>query len=207
MFRDVGFGVAPGLGCPGAARGKLRPCRSWRQIEQAPMSYGHGISVSLVQLARAYSVFARHGDLVPLSLLRVDVPPAGQRVIAPRTAAAVRAMLEMAVNRSGTAPRAQIMGYRVAGKTGTAHKQENSVYAADKYASSLVGFALASHPRICIPVMIHEPSAGRYYGGTVAAPVFAQIMAGALRVLDVPLDGPIQPIELPPEGEEVKESV
>ncbi|HKB63338.1 MAG TPA: penicillin-binding protein 2 [Burkholderiales bacterium] len=207
MFRDVGFGVAPGLGFPGEAAGKLRPYRSWRQIEQATMSYGHGISVSLVQLARAYSVFARDGDLVPLSLLRVDVPPAGQRVIAPRTAAAVRAMLEMAVNRSGTAPRAQIMGYRVAGKTGTAHKQENGVYAADKYVSSFVGFAPASHPRIVIAVMIDEPSAGRYYGGTVAAPVFAQIMAGALRVLDVPLDGPIQPIELPPEGEEVKESV
>jgi cell division protein FtsI (penicillin-binding protein 3) len=116
-------------------------------------------------------------------------------------------MLEMAVNRSGTAPRAQIMGYRVAGKTGTAHKQENGAYAADKYVSSFVGFAPASRPRLVIAVMIDEPSSGRYYGGTVAAPVFAQVMAGALRVLDVPLDGPMQPIELPPEGEEVKESV
>ena len=207
MFRDVGFGTVPGLGFPGEAAGKLRPYRSWRPIEQATMSYGHGISVSLVQLAHAYSVFARDGELVPLSLLRVDVPPAGQRVITPRTAAAVRAMLEMAVNRSGTAPRAQIMGYRVAGKTGTAHKQENGVYASDKYVSSFVGFAPASRPRLLIAVMIDEPSAGRYYGGTVAAPVFAQVMAGALRVLDVPLDGPIRPIELPPEGEEVKESV
>jgi cell division protein FtsI (penicillin-binding protein 3) len=207
MFRDVGFGAAPGLGFPGEAAGKLRPYRSWRPIEQATMSYGHGISVSLVQLARAYSVFARDGDLVPLSLLRVDVPPAGQRVISPRTAAAVRAMLEMAVNRGGTAPRAQIMGYRVAGKTGTAHKQENGAYAAEKYVSSFVGFAPASRPRLVIAVMIDEPSAGRYYGGTVAAPVFAQVMAGALRVLDVPLDGLMQPIELPPEGEEVKESV
>jgi cell division protein FtsI (penicillin-binding protein 3) len=207
MFRDVGFGTAPGLGFPGEAAGKLRPYRSWRPIEQATMSYGHGISVSLVQLARAYSVFARDGELVPLSMLHVDIPPATRRVMAARTAAAVRAMLEMAVNRSGTAPRAQIMGYRVAGKTGTAHKQENGNYAADKYVSSFVGFAPASHPRLVIAVMIDEPSAGRYYGGTVAAPVFAQVMAGALRVLDVPPDGPMQPIELPPEGEEVKESV
>jgi cell division protein FtsI (penicillin-binding protein 3) len=207
MFRDVGFGAVPGLGFPGEATGKVRPYRSWKPIEQATMSYGHGISVSLVQLARAYSVFARDGELVPLSLVRVDAPPAGRRVMAPKTASAVRAMLEMVVNRQGTAPRAQIMGYRVAGKTGTAHKQENGAYAPDKYVSSFVGFAPASHPRLVIAVMIDEPSAGRYYGGTVAAPVFAQIMAGALRVLDVAPDGPMQPIDLPPEGQEVKESV
>src|SRR6266849_6139499 len=207
MFRNVGFGAAPGLGFPGEAAGKLRPYRSWRPIEQATMSYGHGISVSLVQLARAYSVFARDGELVPLSLLRVDIPPAARRVMAPKTARAVRAMLEMAVNRSGTAPRAQIMGYRVAGKTGTAHKQENGVYATEKYVSSFVGFAPASHPRVVIAVMIDEPSAGRYYGGTVAAPLFAQVMAGALRVLDVPPDGPMQPIELPPQGEAVQQTV
>jgi cell division protein FtsI (penicillin-binding protein 3) len=207
MFRDVGFGAAPGLGFPGEATGKLRPYRSWRPIEQATMSYGHGISVSLVQLARAYSVFARDGDLIPLSLARVDAPPVGRRVMAPKTAAAVRAMLEMAVNRNGTAPRAQIVGYRVAGKTGTAHKQEDGAYAADKYVSSFVGFAPASRPRLVVAVMIDEPSAGRYYGGTVAAPVFAQVMAAALRALDVAPDGPMQPIELPPEGQEVKESV
>src|SRR5258708_12628006 len=113
MFRDVGFGVAPGLGFPGEAAGKLRPYRSWRQIEQATMSYGHGISVSLVQLARAYSVFARDGDLVPLSLLRVDVPPAGQRVIAPRTAAAVRAMLHLAANPRATPPPPHLLCYRL----------------------------------------------------------------------------------------------
>ncbi|HYT84968.1 MAG TPA: penicillin-binding protein 2 [Burkholderiales bacterium] len=207
MFQSLGFGAAPGLGFPGEAAGKLRPYRSWRPIEQATMSYGHGISVSLVQLARAYSVFARDGELVPLSLLRVDAPAAGQRVIAPATARAVRAMLELAVNRNGTAPRAQIMGYRVAGKTGTAHKQENGTYAAERYVSSFVGLAPASRPRLVIAVMIDEPSDGGYYGGTVAAPVFAQVMAGALRVLDVPPDAPMQPIELPPEGEEVKESV
>ncbi len=207
MFQSLGFGSAPGLEFPGEAAGKLRPYRSWRPIEQATMSYGYGISVSLVQLARAYSVFARDGELVPLSLLRVDAPAAGHRVIAPATARAVRAMLELAVNRNGTAPRAQIMGYRVAGKTGTAHKQENGTYAAERYVPSFVGLAPASRPRLVIAVMIDEPSDGSYYGGTVAAPVFAQVMAGALRVLDVPPDAPMQPIELPPEGEEVKESV
>jgi len=207
MFQRLGFGAASTLGFPGEAAGKLRPYRSWRPIEQATMSYGHGISVSLAQLARAYSVFARDGELISLSLLRVDVPPPGQRVMEPATARAVRAMLELAVNRNGTAPRAQIMGYRVAGKTGTAHKQENGVYAADKYVSSFVGFAPASLPRLLIGVMLDEPSDGRYYGGTVAAPVFAQVMAGALRVLDVPPDGPMRPVELPAEADEVKESI
>jgi cell division protein FtsI (penicillin-binding protein 3) len=171
------------------------------------MSYGHGISVSLVQLARAHSVFARDGELAPLSLVRVDSPPEGRRVMAPATARAVRAMLESAVNRNGTAPRAQLMGYRVAGKTGTAHKQENGAYAPDKYVASFVGFAPASRPRLVIAVMIDEPTSGGYHGGTVAAPVFARVMAGALRVLDVPPDAPIQPIELPSDAEEVKESI
>jgi cell division protein FtsI (penicillin-binding protein 3) len=116
-------------------------------------------------------------------------------------------MLESAVSPDGTAPRAQIMGYRVAGKTGTAHKQENGSYAPDRYVSSFVGFAPASRPRLVIAVMIDEPTAGGYYGGTVAAPVFARVMAGALRVLDVPPDGPIRPVELPSDGEEVKESI
>ena len=207
MFQALGFGNAPQLGFPGEAAGKLRFHQSWRPIEQATLSYGHGISVSLVQLARAYSVFAREGELVPLSLLRVDAPPSGQRVMAPGTARAVRAMLELAVNRSGTAPRAQIMGYRVAGKTGTAHKQENGVYAADKYVSSFIGLAPASIPRLVIAVMLDEPSSGGYYGGTVAAPVFAQVMAGALRILDVPPDAPMRPVDLPADGEEVKESI
>jgi len=207
MFQHVGFGAAPHLGFPGEAIGKLRPYRSWRPIEQATMSYGHGISVSLVQLARAYSVFARDGDLVPLSLVRVDAPPPAQRVISTLTARQVRAMLEMVVQPGGTAPRAQIMGYRVAGKTGTAHKQENGGYAASKYVSSFVGLAPVSNPRLVIAVMIDEPTDGRYYGGTIAAPVFAQVMAGALRILDVPPDAPMKPIVLPAEGEEVKESI
>jgi len=207
IFEQVGFGSESDLSFPGEASGKLRPYKTWRPIEQATMSYGHGISVSLMQLARAYTVFARDGDLVPLSLVKRDSPPRGVPVIAPETARAVRAMLEAATHPEGTGPRAQIMGYRVAGKTGTAHKQENGGYAADKYISSFVGFAPASNPRLIIAALIDEPSGGEYYGGTVAAPVFAAVMAGALRILGVPPDAPMKPIELPAQDAEVRESV
>jgi cell division protein FtsI (penicillin-binding protein 3) len=206
MFGDVGFGAAPRLGFPGEANGKVRPFRTWKPVEQATMSYGHGIAVSLVQLARAYTVFARDGEVVPLSLVRVDMPVAGKPVFAAKTARDVRRMLEMAVQPGGTAPRAQIPGFRVAGKTGTAHKQENGGYAADKYVSSFVGFAPASSPRLVIAVMIDEPGAGKYYGGDVAAPAFARVMEGALRTLGVPPDAPMKPVELPPAGAEVRES-
>jgi cell division protein FtsI (penicillin-binding protein 3) len=207
LFDDVGFGAAPQLGFPGEAIGKLRPYKTWRPVEQATMSYGHGISVSLVQLARAYTVFARDGDLVPLSLVKVDTPPPGRPVFSKRTADTVRRMLELAAQPGGTAPRARIMGYRVAGKTGTAHKQANGAYVPDKYRSSFVGFAPASRPRLVIAVMLDEPSAGQHYGGVVAAPVFANVMAGALRILGVAPDGPMQPIEAAPPTLEVRESV
>lgn len=207
MFHAVGFGNAPRLGFPGEANGRVRPYQSWRPIEQATMAYGHGISVSLIQLAHAYSVFARDGELIPLSLVRVDAPPTAQAVLSPQTARQVRHMLELAVSPGGTAPRAQIMGYRVAGKTGTAHKQENGTYAAHKYVSSFVGFAPVSSPRLVIAVMIDEPTDGKYYGGAVAAPVFARVMEGTLRLTGVTPDAPMKPVELPPEGQEVKESI
>ena len=203
LFRRVGFGAAPELGFPGAASGKLRPHRSWKPIEQATMSYGHGISVSLAQLARAYTVFARDGELVPLTLVKTGAVAAGEKVLSAETARAVRAMLEAAVQPGATGPRARVMGYRVAGKTGTAHKQENGAYAPDKYLASFVGLAPASAPRLVVAVMIDEPSAGQHYGGMVAAPVFAQIMQGALRLLGVPHDAPL---EMPLEAEEAKES-
>jgi cell division protein FtsI (penicillin-binding protein 3) len=206
LFNRAGFGAAPQLGFPGEAEGRLRPARTWRPVEQATMAYGHGISVSLVQLARAYTMFARDGELVPLTLVKSDAPAAGTRVLSPQTARAVRAMLELAVQPGGTAPRARIMGWRVAGKTGTAHKQENGGYAPDKYIASFVGLAPASDPRIVVAVMIDEPSDGKYYGGVVAAPVFAQIMQGALRLLGVPHDAPLEPVPLPGAGEEAGES-
>jgi cell division protein FtsI (penicillin-binding protein 3) len=207
MFDKVGFGSAPRLGFPGEASGKLRPYKTWRPIEQATMAYGHGISVSLLQLARAYTIFATDGELMPLSLVRVDAPLTGTQVVSADTARKLRAMLESAVELGGTAPKARVMGYRVAGKTGTAHKEENGSYAAHKYVSSFVGLAPASDPRLVIAVMLDEPSAGQYYGGAVAAPVFSAVMGGALRMLGVPPDAPLKALVLPPEGSEIKEGV
>jgi cell division protein FtsI (penicillin-binding protein 3) len=206
LFHRVGFGAAPSLGFPGAAAGKLYPWKSWKPVEQATMAYGHGISLSLIQLARAYSIFATNGELVPLTLVKSAVPASGEKVISAQTARAVRAMLEMAVQPGGTGPRARIMGWRVAGKTGTAHKQENGSYAADKYLASFVGFAPVSAPRLVIAVAIDEPAGRDYYGGSVAAPVFAQTMQGALRLLGVPHDAPLEPLILPGEAEAAKES-
>ncbi len=203
-FNSLGFGTPLKLGFPGEVGGRLRPAKTWRQIEQATMSYGHGISVTLMQLARAYLAFARDGDLLPVSLTRVETPPlTGAAVFSGQTAREVRTMLEMAVKPGGTAPKAQIPGYRVAGKTGTAHKLDGGSYG-DKYVASFIGFAPASEPRLVVAVMIDEPSAGKYYGGDVAAPVFAQVMAGALRTLGVPQDAPLKPVLM---AEAVKEGV
>ena len=206
LFRRAGFGAAPQLGFPGAAAGQLRPYRSWRPIEQATMAYGHGISVSLIQLARAYTMFARDGELVPLTLVKTGTVASGEQLISADTARAVRAMLELAVQPGGTGPRARVMGWRVAGKTGTAHKQENGGYAAHKYLASFVGLAPASAPRLVVAVMIDEPASGEHYGGSVAAPVFSQVMQGALRLLGVPHDAPLEPISVPGEGDEAGES-
>lgn len=194
MFDNLGFGAPLKLGFPGEVGGRLRAVKSWKPIEQATMSYGHGISVTLIQLARAYQAFARDGELVPLSLTRLDSPPTnGKQVFSPQTAREVRAMLEMAVLPGGTAPKAQIPGYRVAGKTGTAHKLEGGAYA-NKYVASFVGFAPVSDPRLIVAVMIDEPGNGKYYGGEVAAPVFAQVMGGALRTLGIETDAPLKPL-------------
>ena len=204
LFRRLGFGTTPQLGFPGAAAGRLRPYRSWRPVEQATMAYGHGISVSLIQLARAYTVFATDGELVPLTLVKSEPAASGEKLLSPETAREVRAMLEAAVQPGGTGPRARIVGWRVAGKTGTAHKQQNGGYAADKYIASFVGLAPVSAPRVVLAVMIDEPAGRDYYGGSVAAPVFAQVMQGALRLLGVPHDAPLDP--LPDAGDEPRES-
>jgi cell division protein FtsI (penicillin-binding protein 3) len=200
-FDALGFGAAPALGFPGEAAGRLRPHRSWRPIEQATMSFGYGIAVSLMQLAHAYTVFAREGDLVPLTLTRIDSPPpAGKAVFTPRTARQMRAMLEMATQAGGTAPKAQIPGYRVAGKTGTARKLDAGSYV-ERYVASFVGFAPVSDPRLIVAVMIDDPAGDKYYGGEVAAPAFAQVMGGALRALGVKPDAPLTPLQvahLPP---------
>jgi cell division protein FtsI (penicillin-binding protein 3) len=208
LFHEVGFGTPPRSGFPGEVSGRLRAHAGWRPIEQATMSYGHGISVSLLQLARAYLIFATDGELRPATLVKQEASVEATRVIAPEVAQAVRRMLELAVQPGGTAPRAQITGYRVGGKTGTAHKLVGGHYARDKYVSSFVGFAPASRPRLVVAVMIDEPSAGQYYGGTVAAPVFSRVTAGALRMLAVAPDAPVDNVVLPPPGApEVKEEV
>ena len=206
MFDSLGFGAPLKLGFPGEVGGRLRPAKTWKPIEQATMAYGHGISVTLIQLAHAYQAFARDGDLVPISLARLSAPPlTGKRVFSAQTAREVRTMLEMAVQPGGTAPKAHIPGYRVAGKTGTAHKIEGGAYA-NKYVASFVGFAPASEPRLIVAVMIDEPSNGKHFGGDVAAPVFAQVMAGSLRTLGVAPDAPLKPLVMT-SAEPVKEEM
>lgn len=204
-LHDVGFGVAPKSTYPGEASGKLRPYQTWHPIEQATMAFGHGISVSLLQLARAYTVFADDGELKPVSLLKLDQPAVGVQIFSPETSRAVRKMLEMVVQPGGTAPRAQVRGYRVAGKTGTAHKLVNGAYSPDLYVGSFVGMAPASNPRLIIAVMIDQPGDGQYYGGEIAAPVFSKVMADALRMLGVPPDAPDSYFVPPENVETIKE--
>lgn len=202
---DSGFGAPTGSNFPGEAPGKLRDPKTWRPIEQATMSYGHGISVNLLQLARAYTVFANNGELMPVSMLKLDAAAIGKKVFSDRTVHALRGMLELAVQPGGTAPLAQVEGYRVAGKTGTAHKLEDGNYV-DRYVSSFVGFAPASNPRLIVAVMIDEPGNGQYYGGLVAAPVFSKVTGAALRALNVPNDAPLNNVIAPP-TDIVKEEV
>ncbi len=204
MFSNSGFGTPPRTGFPGEVAGRLRPAKSWRPIEQATMAYGHGISVNLVQLARAYTIFATGGELKPVTLFKTSGAVAGRPVLRPEIATEVRRMLEMAVSPGGTAPKAQMPGYRVAGKTGTAHKSDGRGYT-DKYVSSFVGFAPASAPRLVVAVMLDEPGTGVYYGGDVAAPVFSTVTGAALRMLGVPFDAPTDAIVLPPPGSVAEE--
>lgn len=204
MFTTLGFGQQPKFGFPGAVAGRVRPYKSWRPIEQATMSYGHGISVSLIQLARSYMIFARNGDTIPLSFQKVNDSPIGQRIISEKTAREVRAMLETVTGPGGTAPKAQVPGYRVAGKTGTAYKLAGGKYV-NKYVASFVGFAPVSDPRIIIAVMVDEPNGKYHYGGDVAAPVFASVAANALRALNVTPDSTVTNIIIPENGE--KESL
>jgi cell division protein FtsI (penicillin-binding protein 3) len=201
MFTNVGLGQQPKFGFPGAVAGRVRPYKSWRPIEQATMSYGHGISVSLIQLAHAYLIFARNGDMIPLSFQKVNDLPIGQRIISEKTAVQMRAMLETVVSPEGTAPQAQVPGYRVGGKTGTAYKIENGKYV-KKYVASFVGVAPMSDPHIIVAVMIDEPNNGAHYGGTVAGPVFANVTANALRALNVPPDSSVTNIIIPKDAVE-----
>lgn len=197
VFNGLGFGAATKIGFPGEARGKVRDYKTWRRIEQATMSYGHGISVTLLQMARAYTVFANEGKLMPVSLMRLDKVPSGNRVFSTQVANDVKDMLELVVQPGGTGLKAQVAGYRVGGKTGTAHKLGPTGYEKDKYVGSFVGLAPASNPRFIMAIMIDEPTEGGYYGGTVAAPVFSTVMSEVLRLLSVPHDAPNNNVVIP----------
>jgi cell division protein FtsI (penicillin-binding protein 3) len=200
QYTQVGFGQAPRIGFPGAVAGRLRPANSWRPIEQATMSYGYGLSVSLIQLARSYTVFVNDGELKPVSFTKLAQAPQGVQVMSSGTARAMSKMLEMAAGPGGTAPKAQVVGYRVAGKTGTARKQQGGAYLEGKYIGSFVGYAPASNPRIIVATMIDEPGAGKFYGGDVAAPVFANVVAGSLRALNVAPDAPYKTLVVRDQG-------
>jgi cell division protein FtsI (penicillin-binding protein 3) len=193
MFTAVGLGQKPPLPFPGLAAGRLRPFKSWRPVEQATMSYGYGLSTSLFQVARAYTVFARDGQLMPVSLLKNTQAANGVQVFSPEVARQVRKMLHMVTISGGTAPKAQAIGYTVGGKTGTAYKQEGKGYADRKYRSLFVGLAPVSAPRIVVAVMVDEPTAGGHFGGDVAAPVFSQVVQQTLRLMNVAPDMDVTP--------------
>lgn len=207
VYNELGLGHVEGVGFPGEATGRLRPYKTWRPIEMATMSFGHGISLTLLQLARLYTVFANEGELRPVSLLKINEVPIGQQVFSAATANSVKDMLELVVQPGGTAVKAQVLGYRVGGKTGTAHKPGVHGYEENKYVASFVGMAPASNPRFIIAVMIDEPNNGAYYGGTVAAPVFSTIMADTLRLFAVPQDAPNNNVVLEGNAEDVKEGM
>jgi cell division protein FtsI (penicillin-binding protein 3) len=199
LFNGVGFGQRPTLEFPGAVSGRLRPYKSWRPIEQATMSYGYGLSTSLYQLAHAYTVFANDGRFQPITLVKPGegeasaATPRPVNVLAPYTAQTVRHMLQLAAGPGGTAPKAQVEGYTVGGKTGTARKQQGQGYAEGKYRAWFVGLSPVKNPRVVVAVMIDEPSNGVFYAGEVAAPVFSAIVQQTLPVLGVHHDREVKP--------------
>ena len=213
MFNQMGFGAKTNIGFPGEASGRVRDYKTWRPIEQATMSFGNGISVTLLQLARAYTAFANDGELKPVSLLKLQEAPVGVQVFSARTAQSMKDMLEMVVLPGGTALKAQVLGYRIAGKTGTTHKLGPHGYEKNKYVASFVGIAPASNPRLIMAVMIDEPNIAndQYYGGVAAAPVFSAVMADTLRLLAIPQDAPYRNVVIPSGAsdnvDDVKESI
>jgi cell division protein FtsI (penicillin-binding protein 3) len=196
LFSQAGFGQKPQISFPGAVSGRLRPYKTWRPIEQATMSYGYGLSASLFQMARSYTVFSHDGEVIPVTMLKNSEPAMGTRVLSARTAGQVRKMLQMAAGPGGTGQKAQTIGYSVGGKSGTAYKQVGQGYGTDKnrkYRGWFVGMAPIENPRIIVAVMIDEPSNGKYFGGDVAAPVFAETVQQTLRVLGVQPDMTVKP--------------
>lgn len=192
LLRQMGFGVATGSGFPGESGGVFNSSKHWSQIGQATLAFGYGLSVTPLQLAQAYTVLAADGVRRPVSLVRLDRVPEGEAIIKPATAREIRKMLEGVVSPGGTAPAAAVKGYRVAGKTGTVKKIVGGEYSEDRYYALFAGMAPADDPRLVMVVVIDEPSGDKYYGGLVAAPVFSRVMAGALRILNIPPDSDLQ---------------
>ncbi len=195
-FSGAGFGQKPQVEFPGVVSGRLRPAKSWRPIEQATASYGYGLSASLFQMVRSYTVFSHDGQIIRATLLKNSEPAVGVPVFTADTAAKVRKMLQMAAGPGGTGPKAQTAGYSVGGKSGTAYKQQGKGYGSDgnrKYRSWFVGMAPIDQPRIVVGVMLDEPTAGKYFGGEVAAPVFSETVQQTLRVMGVQPDIAIKP--------------
>ncbi len=192
MWRTLdafGFGKVTGSGFPGESAGMLTHYSHWRAIGQASMSHGYALSVTSLQLAHAYAVLGAGGISRPVSLRKIAGPVAGERVLDERVAREMVQIMESVVSDEGTGHRAALYGYRVAGKTGTAWKATNGGYSTDKYTATFGGVVPASRPKLAAIVVIDEPTGREYYGGDVAAPVFASVMAGALRLLGVPPDG------------------
>lgn len=187
LYSRLGFGKTSGSGFPGESAGILQPPERWNPVEVATMSYGYGVTVTALQLARAYAVLASGGIERPVSFLKVDGPVKGERVLAANVTEKIIPMMESVVTADGTALRAAVPGYRIAGKTGTAHKAMNGGYAADQYMSTFAGMAPASKPKVVLVVVIDSPN-GQYYGGLVSAPVFSRIMAETLRLMNVEPD-------------------
>ena len=192
-FSAAGFGQKPQIAFPGAVSGRLRPYKTWRPVEQATMSYGYGLSASLFQMARSYTVFAHDGSIIPATMLKSTQPAVGVPVFSQRTADQVRKMLEMAAGPGGTGQRAQTQGYSVGGKSGTARKQVGKSYAAGKYRAWFTGMAPIDKPRIIVAVMVDEPTVGGVYGGLVAAPVFSEVVQQTLRMMGVQPDIDVKP--------------
>ena len=189
----LGYGQKPQLQFPGAVTGRLRPWKAWKPVEQATMAYGYGLSASLFQMAHSYTAFAHDGSIIPATIIKNPEPAVGVPVFSAQNAAAIRKMLQMAAGPGGTGQRAQTIGYSVGGKSGTAHKQVGKGYATNKYRAWFTGMAPIDTPRIVVAVMIDEPSAGKYYGGEVAAPVFSETVQQALRLMGVAPDMAVKP--------------
>ena len=196
VFSQAGFGQKPQITFPGVVSGRLRPYKTWRPIEQATMSYGYGLSASLFQMARAYTVFGHDGQVISATMLKSDEPATGVQVFSSQTASEIRTMLQMAAGPGGTGQKAQTLGYSVGGKSGTAYKQVGKSYGTDKdrkYRGWFVGMAPIDKPRVIVAVMIDEPRAGKYYGGEIAAPVFSELVQQALRMKGVQPDMSVKP--------------